>query len=85
MKWLKGWEFDELEGKSAATEKRNSYLSVAFYAAQRWLQGFAYRTSIGVGPFLIAGLLTLLTVLVSVVFQTLKAASSNPSDSLRYE
>ena len=58
---------------------------VAFYAAQRWLQGFAYRTSIGVGPFLIAGLLTLLTALVSVVFQTLKAASSNPSDSLRYE
>ncbi|MFO7981461.1 MAG: ABC transporter permease [Candidatus Aminicenantes bacterium] len=58
---------------------------VAFYAAQRWLQGFAYRTSIGAGPFLTAGLLTLLAALVSVVFQTLKAASSNPSDSLRYE
>jgi putative ABC transport system permease protein len=58
---------------------------VAFYAAQRWLQGFAYRTSIGAGPFLITGLLTLLAALISVIFQTLKAASCNPANSLRYE
>ncbi len=25
MKWLRGWEFDEMEGKSTSTEKRNSY------------------------------------------------------------
>lgn len=58
---------------------------VAYYAAFKWLQGFAYRTSVGVQPFLIAGLLTLLAALISVIFQTLKAASSNPADSLRYE
>jgi len=28
MKWLRGWEFDEIEGKSTATEKPNSYVSV---------------------------------------------------------
>jgi hypothetical protein len=26
MKWLRGWEFDELEGKSSPTKKRNSYV-----------------------------------------------------------
>ncbi len=31
----------------------------AYYAANHWLQGFAYRTSIGVEPFLIARVLTL--------------------------
>jgi len=58
---------------------------VAYYAALRWLQGFAFRTSMGVLPFLIAGLLTLFAALFSVIFQTLKAASGNPADSLRYE
>ncbi|MFO7867521.1 MAG: ABC transporter permease [Candidatus Aminicenantes bacterium] len=57
----------------------------AYYAAARWLQGFAYRTSIGVEPFLIAGGLTLAAALVSVVFQTLRAASANPAAALRYE
>jgi putative ABC transport system permease protein len=57
----------------------------AYYAASRWLQGFAYRTSIGVEPFLIAGGLTLAAALISVIFQTLRAASSNPADALRYE
>jgi putative ABC transport system permease protein len=57
----------------------------AYYVVNRWLQAFAFRTSIGLGPFLIAGLMTVAVALFSVIFQTLKAALANPADSLRYE
>lgn len=57
----------------------------AYFAANKWLQAFAYRTSIGFGPFIIAGLITTVVALVSVVFQTMKAALANPVRSLRYE
>jgi putative ABC transport system permease protein len=57
----------------------------AYFAANRWLQTFAFRTAIGLRPFIIAGLMTLAVALLSVIFQTLKAALSNPADSLRYE
>lgn len=57
----------------------------AYFAVNKWLQAFAFRTSIGFFPFLIAGLMTLAVALLSVVYQTLKAALANPADSLRYE
>jgi len=57
----------------------------AYFAVNRWLQSFAFRTAIGLRPFIIAGLITLAVALLSVIFQTLKAALSNPVDSLRYE
>ncbi|MGD9344883.1 MAG: ABC transporter permease [Candidatus Aminicenantes bacterium] len=58
---------------------------IAYYAANKWLQSFAYRTSIGILPFFIATFMTLLVALLSVIFQTLKAATANPVQSLRYE
>jgi putative ABC transport system permease protein len=57
----------------------------AYFASTRWLQSFAYRTSVGISPFIVAALMTLLVALLSVLFQTLKAASTNPVHSLRYE
>lgn len=57
----------------------------AYFAVNKWLQAFAFRTGIGFMPFIIAGLMTLAVALISVIFQTLKAALSNPADSLRYE
>jgi putative ABC transport system permease protein len=57
----------------------------AYFIMKKWLQSFAYRTSVGVGPFFIAGILALMVALLSVIFQTVKAALSNPADSLRYE
>jgi putative ABC transport system permease protein len=58
---------------------------MVYYAMNRWLHTFSYRTSIGFGPFLAAGLLSLTIALLSVSFQALKAAITNPVDSLRYE
>jgi putative ABC transport system permease protein len=57
----------------------------AYFMANRWLQAFAFRTSIGFVPFILAGLMTLAVALLSVIFQTVKAALSNPAESLRYE
>jgi ABC-type antimicrobial peptide transport system permease subunit len=51
----------------------------------RWLQSFPYRVSLSWRPFILAGLITLSVALVTVSFQTIKAALANPADSLRYE
>jgi putative ABC transport system permease protein len=58
---------------------------LAYFAMHRWLEGFAYRTGMGLAVFLFSGLLVLGIALVSVGFQAIKAAMSNPADCLRYE
>jgi putative ABC transport system permease protein len=58
---------------------------VAYFAVNRWLQAFAYRTSMGLGPFIAAVFITLAVAMLSVVYQTMKAALANPVRSLRYE
>jgi putative ABC transport system permease protein len=51
----------------------------------RWLQGFAYRMSLGPGPFVAAGLAALAVAWLAVAFQSIRAALANPTESLRYE
>jgi putative ABC transport system permease protein len=58
---------------------------VAWYAARSWLQNFAYQAEVGVWPYLTAGLLTLLFAWITVSYHSLKAASANPVETLRYE
>lgn len=58
---------------------------LAYYAMNQWLQGFAYRVDLGLSTFLIGGLLALLIALLTVSYQALKAATTNPIDTLRYE
>jgi putative ABC transport system permease protein len=58
---------------------------LGYVVMNRWLQGYAYRTSIGPWMFILAGGLGLLIALLSVGYQTLRAATANPVDSLRYE
>lgn len=58
---------------------------IAFFVIKKWLQNFAYQTTIKWWVFAIAGLLTLLGVLLTVSLQTYKAARRNPVDSLRDE
>lgn len=57
----------------------------SFFIARQWLQTFAYRTSPGIGPFFMAGMLALVVAVLSVLFQTLRAALAQPIDCLRYE
>jgi putative ABC transport system permease protein len=51
----------------------------------KWLKNFAYRTGIGFTTFLFSGLLALIIAILTVCFQSIKAALANPVDSLRYE
>jgi putative ABC transport system permease protein len=58
---------------------------LAYYAMHRWLQGFAYRTGIGIGLFILSSLLALLIAIATVSFQAIRAARQNPVNSLRNE
>jgi len=58
---------------------------VAYYAMSKWLQGFAYRTNMGVWIFALAALAAFAVAVLTVSFQSIKAATANPADSLRYE
>jgi len=58
---------------------------VAYLAMNRWLQNFAYRIDIGLGTFILAGVLALVIALLTVGYQAIKAARANPVDALRYE
>ena len=57
----------------------------AYVIMQRWLQDYAYRTSLGIWIFVLAGGMGLFIAFLSVGYQTLRAATANPIDSLRYE
>jgi putative ABC transport system permease protein len=58
---------------------------IAYLLMKGWLAGFAYRTEIGIQPFLLAGFLALGIAWATVSFQAVKAALANPIKSLRYE
>ena len=57
----------------------------AYFGMNRWLQDFHYRIDIGPDTFLVAGGLALFITLVTVSYQSLKAALANPVNSLRDE
>ncbi|MBK5280281.1 MAG: FtsX-like permease family protein, partial [Bacteroidia bacterium] len=57
----------------------------AWYAMDNWLSSFAYRIELGIGVFLIAGVIAASIAWLTVSFHFIKAARSNPVDSLRYE
>ena len=58
---------------------------IAYYIMNRWMQTFAYRTSIGPGIFILSGALTLAVALATVGYHAVRAARANPVDSLKYE
>jgi putative ABC transport system permease protein len=58
---------------------------IAYYFMSRWLKNFAYRTHINIMTFVLSGLLVLAVALLTVSFQSIRAAIANPADSLRYE
>lgn len=57
----------------------------AYYIARKWLQGFAYHTSLGLEIFLVSALAALLIAILTVSYQAIKAAIADPIKSLRYE
>ena len=58
---------------------------VAYYAMHKWLENFAYKTELSWWIFALAGLLALGIALLTVSWQSWKAATRNPVEALRYE
>jgi len=58
---------------------------VTYYLMNQWLQDFAYRTHMDLSVFIFSTLAALAIALLTVSFQSIKAALANPADSLRYE
>jgi len=58
---------------------------IAWFTMHRWLQNFAYHIHIGVGVFLLAGVLAMIIALATVSWQSIRAALMNPVESLRNE
>jgi ABC-type transport system, involved in lipoprotein release, permease component len=58
---------------------------VAWYAMHHWLENFAYKTSLSWWIFALAGLLALVIALLTVSWQSWRAATRNPVEALRYE
>ncbi len=56
---------------------------LSWLAMKRWLNGFAYHTHINASVFLIAGTSIIFITLLSISFQSVKAAVANPVKSLR--
>jgi putative ABC transport system permease protein len=57
----------------------------SWYFMNKWLQDFAYKINIGWFVFVLAGLLAIVIALLTISFQSIKAALANPVKSLRTE
>ncbi len=60
-------------------------LPIAYFAMHKWLQNFVYRINIGIWIFILSASLALIIALLTVSYQSIKAAVANPVESLRYE
>ena len=58
---------------------------IAYYAMSKWLENFAYKTELSLWIFALSGLLALGIALLTVSWQSWKAATRNPVEALRYE
>ncbi len=58
---------------------------IAYYAMHKWLESFAYKTHLSWWIFAVAGLLALGIALLTVSWQSWRAATRNPVEALRYE
>ncbi len=58
---------------------------LTYYVLHRWLQNFFYRISIGLEIFVLSAVLVLVIAFISISYQSIKAALSNPADALRHE
>jgi len=57
----------------------------AYFIMNKWLQNFAYRIDMSLWMFALAAALALFIAFLTISFQTIKAATASPVDSLRYE
>ena len=60
-------------------------IPIGYYAMNKWLEDFAYKTSLSWWIFVLAAMITIIIALITVCFKAIKAAIANPVESLRSE
>ncbi len=60
-------------------------IPIAWYLMQQWLEGYAYRIQIRWDVFLLSGLIALVIALLTISYQSLRAALGNPVEELKSE
>ena len=58
---------------------------ITYYFLDNWIENFVYRTTLGVGAFVIATLLAIIITVGTTGLRAMKAAMANPVDSLKNE
>ncbi|MDW3193138.1 MAG: ABC transporter permease [Cytophagales bacterium] len=58
---------------------------LAFYMMNNWLDAFEYHVSLGVGTFLLAGIMAFTVALLTVSYRSIRVIKSNPVESIRQE
>jgi putative ABC transport system permease protein len=58
---------------------------VAYFVVNRWLQNFFYRVNLGIEVYIFTGFIVLAIALLTISYQVIKTATTNPIDYLRYE
>jgi putative ABC transport system permease protein len=58
-------------------------IPMAWYSMQKWLEGFEYKTPVSLLSFLYAGLGALAIALITISYESLKAANTDPARTLR--
>jgi putative ABC transport system permease protein len=58
---------------------------VSWFAMNKWLQNYAYKTEMTTSPFIVAGLAALIIAILTILLQTYKAANANPVKALKCE
>jgi len=58
---------------------------IAWFVMNRWLQNYAYRTNFEIWLFIVVAAVSTFIVLAAMTFQTVKAARTNPSETLKFE
>jgi putative ABC transport system permease protein len=60
-------------------------IPIGYYAMTKWLEGFEYKVALDISVFLLSGVLSFLLAWMTIGFESIRAAISNPVESLRIE
>ncbi len=58
---------------------------IAYVVMEKWLGNFAYRITIGAGPFILSAVMVLIISQLTVGYQAIRAATADPVKALKYE
>jgi putative ABC transport system permease protein len=58
---------------------------LSWYAMNKWLEGFEYKTTLNIFIFIVAGVGALAIALFTISYESLRAANTNPARTLRSE